>query len=483
MSTSRADRALSKLESRLGLTPPGKAWLTAILDPFHDEEIPGLVGIPDGQNTRSCVQIVRSTKQVSCPASVTTGTWDCSVISFPYFSPGEGINTGNTTGYCPSVGSGGPTLMAVNTFLTSDVASTQITLGGVTAYSNATSVGKTGPESNSTIEQLNIPQTFVEGEYRIIAKGYEIASVGPDLYKSGTVYVWNQPSPSDESTTPFHVMRQVGETTAVDGYLPCMVYDQPPQSVGEANVIPNTKSWPAREGVYIVDRLPSESFCSYTNNITGQIYRDPTRATQVNVVDWVPAWGPAASEQSTSLPPGFTFLPTFLQYAGSAVSTFHHSGAFFTGLSLQDTLTINAVWYIERFPSIQEQDLLVLAKPTPCRDTVAMEIYSLCLESMPVGMYFSANGFGDWFNDVVNTVSDFVSPVASAIGEFVPGPVGMIAKTASKAFANRKESQAQKKKAINDSPSPVSVQPAPKKAASKLPMKSKIPVLKKKTKS
>jgi len=105
-------------------------------------------------------------------------------------------------------------------------------------------------------------------------------------------------------------------------------------------------------------------------------------------------------------------------------SPFNHSGAFFTGLSKQDVLVINAVWYIERFPTVEQTDLMLLSYPTPPIDRVALDVYSYLAGVMPVGMYQRANGFGDWFKDAVNVVTDIVAPMASVL----PGPVGAVGK-------------------------------------------------------
>lgn len=462
MSTSRADRSLTKLESTLGLTDHGKAWLTAVLDPFHDEEIHNLVGLPDGQNSRSCVQIVRQTAQVTCPSSITSGTWDCSIISFPFFPPSNSITVGGLIqGFCPAVGQGSPSDMPNATFLCNTTVGQVVDVGGVGIYTAPTAGHACGPELSVATAMITPPSTFVDGEYRIISKGYEVASVGPDLYKSGTVYVWNQPSPSDSSSVSFNVQQWGGITASNSTFIPCMTFDLPPETVSAVNMIPNTKSWAAKDGVYVVDRFPAGAYDSYENNMASPLYRDTQNFTVAGPVKWLPSWGPAVSDMKSSVPPGWPGPPDFVTYSGNAISNYHHSGAYFTGLSLQDTLTINAIWYIERFPSVKQPDLLVLSKPTPFRDHVALELYSHALEYMPVGMKFNANGFGDWFNDVVGTISDFVSPVASVIGDILPGPIGMVAKgigALTKKEKRKEEKKLEQVQSVNNAPSSGSLQ-------------------------
>jgi hypothetical protein len=81
-------------------------------------------------------------------------------------------------------------------------------------------------------------------------------------------------------------------------------------------------------------------------------------------------------------------------------------GLYFTGLSLQTTLAITLNCFVERFPGPQETDLVVLAKPSPQYDLLALEIYSHALHDMPPGVMVKENGLGEWFADVIGKVNN-----------------------------------------------------------------------------
>jgi hypothetical protein len=115
------------------------------------------------------------------------------------------------------------------------------------------------------------------------------------------------------------------------------------------------------------------------------------------------------------------------------------SGAFFTGLSLLTTLTINWNIYIERFPSDLETDLVVLARPSPAYCPMAFELYKSIAMSLPVGVMQKENGLGDWFRDAVSSVAEFVTPVLSMIPHPVAQAGALIGKTVGN-MARRTES-------------------------------------------
>jgi len=100
-------------------------------------------------------------------------------------------------------------------------------------------------------------------------------------------------------------------------------------------------------------------------------------------------------------------------------------GAYFTGLSPTTTLTINWNVLIERFPSAADADLVVLAKPSPRYDPTALELYSLCMQNMPVGVPVKENGLGDWFMKVIGRARDIVMP-ALRIGSAINPKIGLL---------------------------------------------------------
>jgi len=130
---------------------------------------------------------------------------------------------------------------------------------------------------------------------------------------------------------------------------------------------------------------------------------------------------------------------------GVLPTKFNHSGAYFTGLSYTTTLQLNAIFYIERFPSQQDADLVVLAKHSCRLDCAALDLYSEVIRAMPVGVPQRMNGLGEWFADAVSSAADFVSPVLSAIPTPFTQGLGSIVKSAgsvAKSLGSKKEAAA-----------------------------------------
>jgi hypothetical protein len=427
MSTARADKQLTALQNVLGLSDAGKAWLTAAIDPFHDEEIAHLEGLPDGLETRSCVQIMRSSATLKCPAQVTSGTWDCSIVSFPYVDSLPTV-LGTAAMGVASNQTAQPTYSGLISLQDLSI-NVGPYFGGVSAIS-----GPTGDDldwtnlrkPNNVYTNIN-PPVYMSGNYRIIAKGFEVISSGPDLYKSGAVYVWNQPRPIDnENITEYKYFD--GTAYWNSSFQIPLVFDSLPKNVGLANSIPNTQSWPAKEGVYIVDRFDGPNRPTHQYGADPIVYVDGPPYSNSAVDNPPTAYANFAGAICSAVTPlkfnGGTVTWNWLEFSKVADTSFNHSGAYFVGLSLQDVLTVNTVWYVERIPTVSQPDLMYLAKPTPCVDRVALDIYNYLASVMPVGMVQRSNGFGDWFKDAVGVVTDIVAPVASVL----PGPVGAIGK-------------------------------------------------------
>jgi len=101
MSTSdvaKSQRVLDKIGARLGLTEPGKEWLIAAVDPYHDAPV-NCTGFPDVNEAASVVQVIKLSTAIAAPTAAGSGNWDCHIHQFPWFNggAGRGGNYANTT--------------------------------------------------------------------------------------------------------------------------------------------------------------------------------------------------------------------------------------------------------------------------------------------------------------------------------------------------------------------------------------------------
>lgn len=419
----RSERILEKIGARLGITPAGAEWLKAAADPFHDTPL-NVCGYPDINEAASVVQVVRLSAPLSVPGNVTSpNTWDCHIHSFPWMMYDVGF-LGAWSGSAGSIPGHGP-----------------FALGGIT--NNACPMGNIGvcsvPSGNNTWDSgltigggdLSFPLApelapYLRGEYRIIAKGWEVINTSAELTVQGLVTVYRQPFPdTDSSKSILAYSSAVGSppSTAV-GYPSVVIDDFPPNTSANALLLDGSKQWKAKEGVYITDTLNSQEIptgidmsCIALNIPAGDSNAGTNAAMLIGTTLHTIATIPSS--------PTSTLLA--VQPDGILPTKFNHSGAYFTGLSYTTTLQLNAIFYIERFPTQQNADLVVLAKHSCRYDSIALDLYSEIVRAMPVGVPQRMNGLGEWFADAVSSAADFVSPVLSAIPTpMTQGLAGMV---------------------------------------------------------
>jgi hypothetical protein len=416
----RADRFLDRITGS-AVTECGKDWLKIALDPFHDTQLEHLEGLPDLSDSPSVVQCVKQTMTVACPAAVTTGTWDLHLVDLPWDNPQVMTQTylgTNTT--IPFTGGNDP----INfNFMGQPTGVTGRTMGGLTAISVATGAS-TNPALVATtqIKSLTIPSAYTVGNYRKIASGFEGISVGPALYKSGTVYVYRQSVPTNDNASKFTIAVVTPGTGAIVSSTSTQVlpFSAPPYNISDAELIPSTRSWEASKGCYVVSRFNTSKAPRYNANFNQPLMVD--NYTAANTSLYHNGSAPSLVTVTAGSSP-----QTSLSYDQCVWNNQDLSGAYFSGLNLQDVITVNYNIYIERFPTINDLNLIVLATPSPQMDDAAIALYSQVSREMPVGVPQAENGLGDWFSGIVNTISNVVSPIA----RMIPHPLAQAIASAS----------------------------------------------------
>jgi hypothetical protein len=389
----RAEKVLTRIGDRLGLTPEGKQWLIAALDPFHDNPL-DTTGYPDGSTSPCVTRVQKYTTSLTAPPNLAANTnWDCMILDTPHPQLIKIINS-----YMGVTGAGNPLNNLYNTSGSSN------SFGGlwcVTAPSGASfdyaSIQAGTGAGTYGIFPLTIDPALTAGDHRIIAKGFEVYNVSAELYKGGTVTVFESPLDSYTTAQTYSLVNSAASLTA---QVSAVINPAWPQNATTAFALVNSKQWEAKDGCYVIGRtnqteIPIENGINYTvpfyqiGNLTSGVITGTSVIPQADV-------------------DGGTGVPAILW------ENFNFTGAFFTGLSYQTALTTNYLIVIENHPSPQD-NIYSLAKPPPCRDDIALSMYSCILREMPVGVPVNENGLGDWFADAVSTVADYVSPVLSAI--------------------------------------------------------------------
>lgn len=400
MSDRRVKRLLNVLVAEKQLTRAGLDWLTIATDPFHDTEV-SCEGYPDVTSSRTVVQLVTKTFNIKSPLS-TDANWDAHIFLFPSspnYDPGDGGSVLASAFYQASINPNG--------ILGPSQLDRAPLYAGYNCVTCAAGVDWTTVTSNfGTAKELSWPLPFGAGQVRMIAAGYEVVNTTAEIYKQGTVTSYR--SPSNESSGFILLTDVASERT-----YPIEWGTIPPTIQSDAALYPNSRIWAAEEGVYSIATMNSiqNPFRSPLPNWSGIIQINNEASLE-------------AGDNRLVYVPGVEFTSGVISYVAEPLShdiEFDVHGSIFSGLSAQTTLQITVRYYFERIPTISDENLLVLCKPSPTYDPLALEIYSRAVGQLPVACRVNENPLGEWFEGVMKAVSATLPTVGAAIGTVIPG--------------------------------------------------------------
>jgi hypothetical protein len=408
-----AQMMLDKMVENRTLSETGKAWLIQTTDPFHDSNIP-TTGYPDMNSCQTITQCFAKTSTLTTPTPTTTALWDAHVFFNPTtFSWNGNIEASRMT-WAPN---GALAASSNGTLLVSGY-------NALSMPSGADWVNDTAPGAIA-VTTLNYPYSAATGQTRLVACGVEIVNTTPQLYRGGSVTVFR--SPTSISTGMY------SSPATGSAIVPIVTASLPPSTQAQAQIYPQSKTWGAEEGCYIVGTMSEveNRFKMITPNAI--LVTQPFSLGNLQNNTSVYTFGQVAELTST----------TPDARSAQQLVPFDNHGAIFTGLQQQTTLQITVKYFVERIPTYNQPDLLVLVRPPSTYDPVALEIYTRCIESLPVGVMVKENPLGEWFNDVLQAVADYAPSVGSIFGP-IGGTLGQAAATAARAsLKQRKRKPAQ----------------------------------------
>lgn len=400
-SFNRAERLINRLVGDKIMTPAGKDWLIAMIDPFHDTELKNLSGWPDVETGYSVVRKVKQQVSLAAPnaAPFTGNNWDCLIGMFP---------TLHATYYNSTTSRLGNTYAAENV--------NGAPLGGISAWAiqpGTNWLPLAGTTSTVWLNSINALPPFTTGLGRCVGIGFEVNNTTSTLYRQGSVTVFKQMSTQRDANTFW------GEVANPGGPLQAIfsgtIIRSIPNNLADLTLLPGSRTWKAEDGCYVVGHFHSNENPPFVADYNVPIFTldDDEEITQGSSALQIPVM--AVGAITGSVAPNAAHLHPL-----------HTSGAYFAGLSNQTTLQLTVIYYYETFPTQSENDILVMATPSAEFDPVALEIYSHALSCMPPGCMVMDNPFGEWFADVVDQVSNALSyiphPLAQALS--AAGKVG-----------------------------------------------------------
>lgn len=382
---------LSGLVKAHKLTSDGKEWLTAALDPFHDYEHQ-IAGYPDADVSQTVVSCYQYEYAIAQPVGMGgVGNWDCHVCSYP-------IASSHGTGRVLSELADWSTLVAANPNVVT-------ALGPVVVYT-----APTGSNLGFSIPAIAtvqcIPGDGVEdvssGCSRVVAGGFEVHNTTAEIYKQGSVTTYRMPQNHGRFQATLVGPAQYGTVTGsrVRG---------PPLTIAQANLLKGTRTWNAKEGVY------ATLFQSTAHNPLVQMSTDSI------LIERQSDPGLPGTVASTPFEFHDAGPQTPIKQAATQSMPFDTTGAMFTGLSPQTTLTLKVKLFVERAPTWNEPALAVLASPSAGYDLSALQLYAQVINMLPPAVMVGENAKGDWWRAVVSVIKHVAAPLGIALEAFVPG--------------------------------------------------------------
>jgi hypothetical protein len=387
-----------------GISDEGEKWALLALDPFHDTSLE-IVGKCDSQIGRSLLFDVRKDITVVKDPAFAAGNWDCHIAFIP--SCRMGASYGKVSIYTPTNGVPPP---CPNDFVYSDNTGTPLPDGVVVACQALTGVDTFDPSSAAVSYDAISIDSFLQpnARHNIVSAAVEVHNTTAEIEKQGSVTAYR------------HENRYMPAGYASSGNtLYGVASNAPPKSVGLAKEIGGV-TWDAAEGVLLplafaqADARPA----AYAPQMTVLVQDNGYLFANNNLAG------------GTAVPCGFDL-------------GMDSSGAYFTGLSENTSLTVTLRLVLEVYPE-PSSDLMALAHPSPPVDYKAMQLVSRIQATLKPGYPVHENGIGDFFRGIAGAIGKVVPVAAKVVGTVMPkaraitAPIAALATEIGKAGKKKK---------------------------------------------
>jgi hypothetical protein len=417
----RAEKLLTAIAKRYGLTDAGKKCLVNMFDLFHDTEIEP-AAYPDGVASRLIPEIIPGEYTVQSPWATTAGQlWDLYIFDMQTVSP---FYAASTT-YATSISTSGVTALQPCTVATIAASNTTY-MGGifmvaVYAGQSINWINLTTTTGQQVIHCLTsglfLDPSYWTGKHRVTAKGFEVYNTSNEFVAQGSVLSACFASGRRKDAAAWTFTDSLTAPTKIT--TTNTVFSSPlPTNSNQIRNYPNSTFWKAKEGIYMMSRL---------NDLDIPINYNDGTSLQFAPQNGIHGYGECLQVLNENSGVSCVVNKSWTNHEMNV--------CLFQGLAPGTTLAIATKIQVERFPGLETANLplLTITKRAPAYDPIFFELYDAVIDSMPCGVPVSENGFGDWFADAVGSVSSMIHPIASMIpspmGQGVAALTGMISGT------------------------------------------------------
>lgn len=397
---------LSKIRSLVTsgqLTQEGFDYLVLASDPWHDNKVVHFAGIPDTVSAESVTLSLVREVQIKKPASIAAGTnWSCRICNWgvdAYIALAAYARKGN--------------------IFAEQSAAPEAFIAPVTIDFQADGVNFGAAASITTGQYLDIPSNFTQGSHRLCAMGIEVVNTTAELNLQGLCSIARIPMAVNNYAATLTDATGTGNMTA-------QLFGQKtaPINLNDMVAISGTTQWHAKDGAYTVVSLKN----------TGMWSHDVVPEYPMIILTDLKTGSDVAVYNNSALGPnldaGVAPYPLFTDTMPGRTLC-DQSIIMFTGLSDTSTLTIRARFILERFPGLNESELLPLTKPSAPYDPLALQLYAKLMTRIPPGCKFTENPSGEWWARMVGGLAEVAGPILAMF----PHPAAKVAGTAAAAAA------------------------------------------------
>lgn len=374
----KIEKKIDNLVAKVGGSEEGALWVKEVLDPFNDEPR-RVVGFPDLITGSSVVQAIKKSFQITVGATaedihIFMDTLDSQSLMYE----NSILNTNVNTISCDAV-----------------AAVSQFSRGGVQVRRGPVGTPLYMQQGTVTAPCALESKYYSSGPTRVLAKAFEVHNTTPQLNVGGSVAVYRQCSstPCNEHEV-INLVNSAGQTVSA-AYSRAHL-SSPPTVLSDVMILAGAQQWNAKEGCYCVPIMNSQTNNPQEEERMVTYANDGGNASQK-------VWINAVSVGNA------TGYPRPVDANDTLLSPFFLSGAYFTGLPPNSTLTVNAIWILERFID-SASELVTLTQPSPYYDPIALELYSKSAGRLPAGVKVGWNADGDWIKNIADVLSTFGVP-------------------------------------------------------------------------
>lgn len=285
-----------------------------------------------------------------------------------------------------------------------------------------------GPESNivgffsNPSSTIQIPRII-----RVAAISFEVVDETPKYYQQGSVTCYMSPGYSQRSSMGYTATPS-GSTSNTNRCHTNYITVGPPNTLAQATIIPNSRTWKAHEGAYVVGRRFDESnpFTRPTiSDITLYNPNDPDNPLLKN------SFFSREAFNAYFAPSTDTHYDSF-----NSPIPYQVSGAYFVGVSGQfGTFRLRTKITYEIIPDPLDTTLMPLARPPLKRNFDFEYRLSRLLASLDNFCPQSMNPKGEWWKSAIRTYREVTSAadkalssdIAKAIASKIPGGQDLLA--------------------------------------------------------